>query len=125
MITGKNFRSAKVYLDQGSLLKLAAPTAKKVSTDTTLYVTLLLLKIPGGLYNVTTSNSDGVNITAQDSFSVTDQDGSAHTRRRAEPLLWRRLRCQWKGFSRLHPESGLGPGRLWEGDNHIFPVTLY
>ena len=72
-ITGLNFRTPKVYLNQGSLLKLATPTAGKVSTATLLYVTLPLTGIPGGLYNLTVSNSDGVNVTGQDIFYVTDQ----------------------------------------------------
>ena len=72
-ITGLNFRTAKVYLNQGSLLKLATPTAGKVSTATLLYVTLPLTGVPGGLYNLTVSNSDGVNVTGHDIFYVTDQ----------------------------------------------------
>ena len=48
-ITGMNFKATKVYLNQGSLLKPAAPTAGKVSTTTTLYVTLPLAGVPGGL----------------------------------------------------------------------------
>ena len=71
-ITGSNFRTAKVYLNQGSLLKLATPTAGKTSTATLLYVTLPLTGVPGGLYNLTVSNSDGVNATAEDIFYVTD-----------------------------------------------------
>ena len=73
MITGSNYRTAKVYLYQGSLLKLATPIAGKASTATTLYVTLPLTGVPGGLYNLTVSNSDGVNVTRQDIFYVTDQ----------------------------------------------------
>ena len=72
-IIGLNFNKPTVYLNQGSLLKLAAPTAGKVSTATTVYVTLPLNGVPGGLYNITVRNNDGVNVTAQDIFYVTDQ----------------------------------------------------
>ena len=38
-----------------------------------LYVTLPLKDVPGGFYNITISNSDGVNGTAEEIFYVTDQ----------------------------------------------------
>ena len=72
-ISGLNFRTPKVYLNQGSLLKLATATSGKTSTATNLYVMLPLTGIPGGLYNITVRNSDGVNATAQNIFYVTDQ----------------------------------------------------
>ena len=72
-IVGSNFRTPTVYLNQGSLLKLAAATAGKVSTTTALYVTLPLKGVPGGMYNITIRNPDGVNTTAQEIFYVTDQ----------------------------------------------------
>ena len=72
-ITGSNFRTPTVYLNQGSLLKLARPTSGKTQTSATLYVTLPLTGIPGGMYNITVCNSDGVSVTAQNIFYVTDQ----------------------------------------------------
>ena len=72
-IAGLNFNKPTVYLSQGSLLKLAAATAGKTSSATTLYVTFPLKGISGGLYNITVRNSDGVNTTAQEIFYVTDQ----------------------------------------------------
>ena len=80
-ITGSNFRTPKVYLNQGSLLKLAGATAGKTSTGTTLYVTLPLTGVSGGLYNITVSNSDGVNVTAQDIFYVTDMAWISSTKK--------------------------------------------
>ena len=71
-ISGSNFRTPTVYLNQGNLLKSAGVTPGKTQTSTTLYVTLPLIGIPGGLYNITTRNSDGVNATAEDIFYVTD-----------------------------------------------------
>ena len=38
-----------------------------------MYVTLPLTGVPGGLYNITVRNSDGVNTTALDVFYVTDK----------------------------------------------------
>ena len=73
VITGQNFRNPSVHLSLGSLVKKALPTTGKVSTATVLYVTLPLTGIQGGLYNITVANSDGVNVTAQDIFYVTDQ----------------------------------------------------
>ena len=72
-ITGTNFRSPSVYLNQGSLYKQATKTTGKTSTATTLYVTLPLKGVPGGLYTITVRNSDGVNTTAEEIFYVTDQ----------------------------------------------------
>ena len=72
-ITGTNFKTPTVYLNQGSVLKLASATSGKTSTATTLYVTLPLTGVPGGLYNLTVRSSDGVNTTATDIFYVTDQ----------------------------------------------------
>ena len=72
-ITGLNFNKPTVYMGQGSLLKLAAATAGKTSTPTTLYVTLPLKGMPGGLYNITIHHSDGVDIIGEGIFYVTDQ----------------------------------------------------
>ena len=72
-ITGSNFNKPTVYISQGSVLRMATATAGKASTLTTLYVTLPLTSLPGGLYTVTVRNSDGVNTTAADIFYVTDQ----------------------------------------------------
>ena len=72
-ITGMNFRTTGVFLNQGSVLKPATATTGKTSSTTTLYVTLPLKGVPGGLYNITIRNSDGVNTTATDIFYVTDQ----------------------------------------------------
>ena len=72
-ITGSNFNKPTIYLSQGSLVKVAAATAGKTSTATTLYVTLPLKGISGGLYNITVRNPDGVNTTAEGIFYVTDQ----------------------------------------------------
>ena len=72
-ITGANFRTPTVYLNQGSVLKLTTATAGKTSTTTTLYFTLPLTGISGGLYNITVRNSDGVNTTVPEIFSVKDQ----------------------------------------------------
>lgn len=83
-ITGTNFRTPKVYLIQGSFIKPASVTAGKVQTLTTLYVTLPLVGVPGGIYTITVSNSDGVNGTAQDIFYVTDQAWISST---AKPVV--------------------------------------
>lgn len=72
-IIGANFKTPIVYLNQGSLQKQAVPTAGKASTASTLYVTLPLSGVPGGLCNLTIRNSDGVNGTAEEIFYVTDQ----------------------------------------------------
>ena len=72
-ITGVNFRSPAVFLNQGSLVKQALATAGKTSSASTLYITLPLAGVPGGLYNITVRNSDGVNGTAYEIFYVTDQ----------------------------------------------------
>jgi len=72
-ITGSLFMTPAVYLNQGSLSKQATPTSGKTSTATTLYVTLPLKGVPGGLYTITVRNSDGVNATGTDLFYVTDQ----------------------------------------------------
>ena len=72
-IAGSNFNKPVVYINQGSLLKLAPATAGKTPTATAVYVTLPLAGVPGGLYNITIRNSDGVNTTAEDIFYVTDQ----------------------------------------------------
>lgn len=72
-ITGSNFRTPSVYLNQGSLVKLASPTAGKTSTATTLFVSFPLKGVPGGLYNITVRNSDGINVTVNEFFYVTDQ----------------------------------------------------
>ena len=72
-ITGSNFNNTTVYISQGSLTKVATVTAKKTSTATTLYVTLPIKGIFGGLYNITARNPDGVNATAEGIFYVTDQ----------------------------------------------------
>ena len=72
-ITGTNFRAPSVYLNLGSLYKQVIKTTGKTSTATTLYVTLPLKGVPGGLYNITVRNSDGVNTTAEEIFYVTDQ----------------------------------------------------
>ena len=72
-ITGVNFRTPSVYLNQGSLLKPAPATAGKTQTATTLYVTLPLAGVPGGLYTITVRNSDGMVVNATDVFYVTDQ----------------------------------------------------
>ena len=71
-ITGLNFRTPGVYLNQGSLLKQAPATAGKTQTATTLYVTLPLAGVPGGLYTITVRNSDGMVVNATDIFYVTD-----------------------------------------------------
>ena len=73
IITGLNFSTPSVFLQQGELLKQATTTAGKKSTATTLYVTLPLKGIPGGYYNITVSNSDRVNTTGNGIFYVTDQ----------------------------------------------------
>lgn len=73
IIRGANFRSSSVYLNQGSVLKLASATSGRNSNNTVLYVTLPLFKLGGGLYNITIKNSDGVNTTATEVFFVTDQ----------------------------------------------------
>lgn len=72
-IMGYNFRTPKVFLNQGVLLKLAKNTTGKKPTATTLSVTLPLKGVPGGLYNITVCNSDGSNATAEGIFYVTDQ----------------------------------------------------
>ena len=72
-IAGSNFNKPTVYINQGSLLKLVAATTGKTTTTTAVYVTLPLTGVPGGLYNITVRNSDGVNTTAEDIFYVTDQ----------------------------------------------------
>ena len=71
-ITGSNFRTPLVFIRQGSLEKLASATTGKKSTTTVLYVTLPLTGVPGGQYNITVRNSDGVNTTALGFFYVTD-----------------------------------------------------
>ena len=71
-ITGLNFKTPVVYLNQGSLTKIAQATAGKSSTSTSLFVTLPLNGVPGGMYNITVRNNDGVNTTAQDILYVTD-----------------------------------------------------
>ena len=58
-ISGSNFRTPTVYLDQGLTLIKGSATAGKKSTDSTLYVTLPLNTVKGGLYNLTLCNSDG------------------------------------------------------------------
>ena len=73
IITGTKFNSPTVYLNQGEMIKLAQATPGKVSTQTTMYISLPLTGVPGGYYNITVHNSDGVNTTAQDIFYVTDQ----------------------------------------------------
>ena len=80
-ISGSNFNKPAVYISQGSLLKLAAATAGKTTTTTAVYVTLPLTGVPGGLYNITVRNSDGVNTTAYDIFYVTDQAWLSSTRK--------------------------------------------
>ena len=72
-ITGSKFNKPTVYLNQGSLTKVSAATPGKTSTATMLYVTLPLTGVPGGLYDITVKNSDGVSETAMDSFYVNDQ----------------------------------------------------
>ena len=72
-ITGSNFRTAKVFLNQGELLRLATPTVGRISTNSNLYVTLPLIGVPGGTFNITVSNIDGLNTTANERFYVTDQ----------------------------------------------------
>ena len=72
-ITGSNFNKPTVYLSKGSLMKVAAATTGKSSTATTLYVTLPIKGISGGLYNITARNPDGVNATGEGIFYVTDQ----------------------------------------------------
>ena len=72
-IARSNNNKPTTYLSQGSLVKVVAVTAGKKSTATILYVTLPLKGISGALYNVTVSNSDGVNTLPGDLFYVTDQ----------------------------------------------------
>ena len=72
-IAGSNFNKPTVYINQGSILKVTAATAGKTSTATTLYVTLPIKGISGGLYNITARNPDGMNATAEGIFYVTDQ----------------------------------------------------
>lgn len=72
-ITAMNFNRSTVYLNQGDLLKLAQSTPEKRSSTTVLYITLPIAGIPGGFYNITVQNSDGVNTTAQDIFYLTDK----------------------------------------------------
>ena len=73
VIRGVNFRSPTVFLSQGSLLKQAPATVGKVSGTSTLYVTLPLTEVPGGLFNITVRNSDGVFVYGTDIFYVTDR----------------------------------------------------
>ena len=88
-IAGSNFNKPVVYINQGSLLKLAPATAGKTTTATAVYVTLPLAGVAGGLYNITIRNSDGVNTTAEDIFYVTDQAwlSSNNTVTRQSPIL--------------------------------------
>ena len=72
-ITGSNFNNSTVFLNQGSVLKQATETKGKKSSTTTLYVTFPLSGLPGGLYNLTIRNLDGVNATAENIFYLTDQ----------------------------------------------------
>ena len=68
-ITGLNFRTPKVYINQSGLLKLAPVSS---SSSTLISAILPISGVSGGLYTITIRNADGVNGTAQDIFFVTD-----------------------------------------------------
>lgn len=67
-ITGSRFNSPTVTLTQGSISRVASNTAGRTQTATTLFVTLPLSGLPGGIYNLTIRNSNGGIRTANEIF---------------------------------------------------------
>lgn len=73
-ITGSGFNKPTVFIGPGILSRIAAPpTVGKVSTSTTLYVTLPLTDLKELPYSIYVKNSDG-GISSNLYFYVTDQN---------------------------------------------------
>lgn len=72
-ISGSNLKTPKIFFSQDSFTIPASPTTGKTSSATTQYITLSLNGVPGGLYNLTICNSDGLNTTVNNIFYVTDE----------------------------------------------------
>jgi hypothetical protein len=68
-ISGRYFNGPSVYLRQGGVNIKATPST---ITSTQISATVPLLGVPGGMYNLTVSNSDGESSTAYNIFYVTD-----------------------------------------------------